>query len=337
MKLPTSPRSSALEDRAPGTTIRVAAIQMQADFAEVDSNLARAERLVREAFQQGAEWVILPEFFTTAIGVHSRMLEAARPLDGRPIQLLTSLAEKYKGVVGGSFIAIREGNAYNTFVLAFPDGRTFFHDKDYPTFWEAFYYIGGEDDGVMETPAGTIGSALCWEFIRTATAERLRSRVNMVVGGSCWWTVPDDATSSDADTSRQAGLELLQETPVRFARMLGVPVVHASHAGSFQGFVMPDQKVHCNSHFLGETVIVDGHGQILARMAYEDGEGIVCADVNLGEVAGPHEPIPDRFWIPELSERTLTRWEEALVQGRRYYDEVTVSHLKTPGPTEFTD
>ena len=322
-----------LEDCAAGTTIRVAAIQMQADFAEVDSNLARAERLVREAFQQGAEWVILPEFFTTAIGVHSRMLGAARPLDGRPMQLLVSLAEAYEGVVGGSFIAVREGDAYNTFVLAFPDGGTFFHDKDHPTFWETFYYIGGEDDGVMETPAGPIGSALCWEFIRTATAERMRGRVNMVVGGSCWWTVPDDATSSEADARRQAGLELLQETPVRFARMLGVPVVHASHAGSFQGFLMPDQKEPYSSHFLGETVIVDGHGQILARMAHEDGEGIVCADVTLGEVAGPHEPVPNRFWVPKLPERTVMGWEEALVQGRRYYDEVTVSHLNLPRPT----
>ncbi len=328
--MPTPPLSSALEDRAPGTTICVAAIQMQADFAEVDSNLARAERLVREAFQKGAEWVILPEFFTTAIGVHSRMLGAARPLDGRPTQLLMSLAEEYEGVVGGSFIAIREGNAYNTFVLAFPDGSTFYHDKDYPTLWETFYYIGGEDDGVMETPAGPIGSALCWEFVRTATAKRMRGRVNMVVGGSCWWTVPDDTRSSEADARRQAGLELLQETPVRFARMLGVPVVHASHAGSFQGFSMHDQREAYDSHFLGETVIVDRHGQILARMAYEDGEGIVCADVTLGEAAEPHEPIPDRFWIPELPERTVTRWEEALVQGRRYYDEVTVPHLNSP-------
>jgi predicted amidohydrolase len=326
-----------VEDRSAGTTIRVAAIQMQADFAEVDSNLARAERLVREAFRQGAEWVILPEFFTTAIGVHSRMLGAARPLHGRPTQLLKGLAEEYDGVVGGSFIAIREGDAYNTFVLAFPDRSTFYHDKDYPTFWETFYYIGGEDDGVMETPAGPIGSALCWEFVRTGTADRLRGRVDMVVGGSCWWTVPDDDTSSDAEARRQANLELLQDTPVRFARMLGVPVVHASHAGSFQGFLMPDQEVPYNSHFQGETVIVDGHGQVLARMAYEDGEGIVLADVTPGEVPGPHEPIPERFWIPELPERTVTRWEEALVQGRMYYDEVTVPHLKVPGPTELTD
>ena len=311
---------------ATGTAIRVAAIQMQADFAEVDLNLARAERLVREAFEKGAEWVILPEFFTTAIGVHSRMLGAARPLDGRPMQLLIGLAKQYNGIVGGSFIAIREGHAYNTFVLAFPDGSIFFHDKDYPTFWETFYYIGGEDDGVMVTPAGAVGSALCWEFIRTGTAERMRGRVNIVVGGSCWWTVPDDTMSSDSNASSQAGLELLQETPVRFARMLGVPVVHASHAGSFRGFSTPDQKECYDSHYQGETVIINGHGQILARMAYEDGEGIVYADVILGEVAGPHEPIPDRFWIPELTERTATRWKEALVLGRRYYNEVTIPH-----------
>jgi predicted amidohydrolase len=306
--------------------IRVAAIQMQADFAEVDSNLAKAERLVREAFKKGAEWVILPEFFTTAIGVHPMMLDTARPLDGRPTQLLTSLAKEYEGVVGGSFIAIRDGNAYNTFVLAFPNGNIFLHDKDHPSLWEAFYYVGGKDEGVMETPVGPIGSVLCWEFIRTGTAERMRGRVIMVVGGSCWWTVPNSATSNGADASRKAGLELLRETPVRFARMLGVPVVHASHAGSFRAFTTPEQKEHYHSHYLGETVIIDGHGQILARMAYEDGEGFVCADVTPGEVAGPHEPIPDRFWIPELPERTVTRWEEALVKGRKYYEEVTVPH-----------
>jgi len=310
-----------------GRTIRVAAIQMQADFAEVDANLARTERLARDAFAEGAEWVILPEFFTTAIGVHPRMLAAAQPLDGAPTQLLKNLAKEHRGVVGGSFIAVCGGQAYNTFVLAFPDGSTFFHDKDYPTLWETFYSIGGEDEGVLETSAGPIGSALCWELVRSNTARRLRGRVDMVVGGSCWWTVRDDDESSEADRLRQAGLELLQVTPVRFARMLGVPVVHASHAGSFRGFTKPSCEESYNSRFLGETVIVDGRGQILARMAREDGEGVVLADVTPGAVAGPLEPIPDGFWIPQLSEHIVTRWEEALIQGRRYYGEVTRSHL----------
>ena len=31
------------------------------------------------------------------------------------------------------------------------------------------------------------------------------------------------------------------------------------------------------SRFLGEAQITDGHGNVLARLAYEDGEGIVTA------------------------------------------------------------
>lgn len=308
-------------------TVRVAAIQMQAELADVEANLVRVERLVREAFGKGAEWVILPEFFTTAIGVHPRLLDAARPLDGAPTRLLVRLAEEHGGVVGGSFLATREGHVYNTFVLAFPDGSTFFHDKDHPTMWEAFYSIGGSDDGVLETPAGPIGASLCWEFIRSKTARRLRGRVDMVVGGSCWWTVRDDDGSSEAERLRRKGREMLRATPVRLARMLGVPVVHASHAGSFRGFTTPDCEEPYLSHFLGESVVVDGRGRVLAGMAHEDGEGVVLADVTPGAVPGPLEPIPEGFWIPQLPDRIVTKWEEALVQGREYYDAVTRNHL----------
>ena len=45
-----------------------------------------AESLVREAFAKGARWVILPEFFTSAMAVHQKMLDAARPVDGKRTQ-----------------------------------------------------------------------------------------------------------------------------------------------------------------------------------------------------------------------------------------------------------
>jgi predicted amidohydrolase len=306
--------------------IRVAAVQMQAEMGDVDANLAKAERLVRQAFKRGAVWVILPEFFTSAVAIHPRMLDAARALNGKSMQLLKSLAKEYRGVVGGSFIAIREGHSYNTFVLAFPDGSTYLHDKDFPTFWENNYYIGGSDDGVLNTAKGPVGVALCWEFVRSGTVKRLLGRVGMVVGGSCWWTSADDDKSDTADGFRRQSLSLLKETPVKFARMLGVPVVHASHAGIFRGYAQVDEKDPYNSHYLGETMIVDGRGQILARMSYEDGEGVILADITPGEVEGTHEAIPARFWIPDFSEGTMTRWQEAIKIGRKYYDEVTMPH-----------
>jgi predicted amidohydrolase len=305
--------------------VQVAAIQMNAELGEVDKNLQRAERLVVEAFGKGAQWVILPEFFTSAMGVHQKMLGAARPIDGEPTKLLKRLAKEHNGVVGGSFLAIRNGDTFNTFVLAYPDGSTFFHDKDYPTFWENNYYIGGKDDGVFKTAGDKVGAALCWEFIRSETAKRLLGKVDVVVGSACWWAPPDDVDTDDVKQRRKDNLELIKESPVRFAKIMGVPVVFAQQAGKFQAFADPDETRPYNSHFVGETMIVDGKGNILARRSFEEGEGIVMAEVVLGKVQGPTDPIPEQFWIPNLSGingGTKDGWEKTLKPGRTYYDAV---------------
>jgi predicted amidohydrolase len=259
-------------------TIRVAAIQMKAEIGDVNANLASAERLVREAFEKEAEWVILPEFFTSAMAFNPKMLEAVSPINGKPMQLLKSLAKEYNGIVGGSFIALRDENAYNSFVLVFPDGNVFIHDKDYPSFTENWYYIGGQDDGILDTPSGSIGVALCWELVRSATANRMRGKIDIVVGGSCWWTEnPDNPSESQS-------LSHLKKTPLRFCRMLGVPIVHASHIGTVDHYSESDLSTPGKRVYLGETQIIDGTGEILARMSYEDGEGVILADVTLGEI-----------------------------------------------------
>jgi predicted amidohydrolase len=302
---------------------------MSAEMGDVARNLEKAEALVREAFERGAEWVILPEFFTSAMAYHSKMLDAVRRLDGEPLQLLKSLAKQHSGVVGGSYLATRGDNVYNTFALAFPDGSVCFHDKDQPTMWENCYYIGGSDDGVLDTPGGPVGAALCWEMIRTRTARRLLGKVNLVVGGSCWWDLPDNAPAH-REPLRARNLALLTETPARLARMLGVPIVHASHCGDFEGKALPalapgedpvEDPVY-SSRYLGEAQIVDGHGTVLARRTREEGEGVIIAEVTPGPVEGDLEPIPDRFWIPDLWESLLRAWEIENEMGRYYYQKL---------------
>jgi hypothetical protein len=54
---------------SPRRTI-VAAVQYAPVLGDVDSNLHRAESLVREAAAQGAKWVVLPEFFTSGLAMH---------------------------------------------------------------------------------------------------------------------------------------------------------------------------------------------------------------------------------------------------------------------------
>lgn len=301
-------------------SIRVAAIQMESILGDVDANLDKAQWLVRKAFQQGAKLIVLPEFFTSGMAFHPAMLNAARPLDSEPANLLKRLASENEAIVGGSFIALRDGHAYNTFVLALPDGSVFFHDKDIPTMLENCYYTGGRDTGVIETQEARIGVALCWEFIRTGTAQRLLGKVDIVVGGSCWWDLPENLPS-EKEPLREKNLSLLRQTPSTFARLLGVPVVHASHAGRFDGFVLTDDLSFgkpCRSRYLGEAQITDSQGKILARLSFEDGEGLITADVEIGQ-ANPSETVPEGFWIPQLWPEVLRAWDRENKIGERYY------------------
>jgi predicted amidohydrolase len=313
-------------------TIKVAAVQMRAQVGAVERNLASAEALVSEAFRRGAQWVILPEFFPSAMAFTPAMLSAWQPLEGPPLQLMRRLARKHDGVVGGSFIAKSGHDCFNSFMLVFPDGRYFRHDKDLPTMWENCYYIGGSDDGVLATPAGPVGVAMCWELIRTQTARRLLGKVGLVVGGSCWWDLRLPVPPKYA--AEQARLiDLLRQAPAHLARMLGVPVVHASHAGDFDGLTPGNDSMPYASRYLGETQITDGYGKVLAHMTYEDGEGVIIADITPGQVAGDLEPIPDNFWTHELPSGATKAWEYLNPLGRQYYATTVRPLLERDPPT----
>src|ERR1700758_4519639 len=307
-------------------TIRVAAIQMVAELGDVEANLAMSERLVRDAFERGANLVVLPEFFASGNAFFPDMASTTRAIDGRPAELLLELAREGNAIVGGSFLAWRDGDVYNSFVLALPDGSTHRHDKDAPTYWENCYYIGGNDDGVLPTPQGNIGAALCWEFIRSRTAARLKGKVDIVVGGSGWWGRKD--TGQSDDSSPELGLEIMKATPSRFARMLGVPVVHAAHAGRFVGQSWPDSRESYPSRYLGEAQIVDGNGRILARMSREEGEGVITADISLGSVADAPDAIPDSFWTAEYPEEFYRQWQRDLETGHQYYLSTTLPYVE---------
>ena len=175
-------------------SVRVAAVQMRAQVGAVARNLASAEALAEEAFRKGARWVILPEFFPSAMAFTPAMLSAWQPLEGPALQLMRRLARKHDGVVGGSFIAQSGKDCFNSFLLVFPDGRYFRHDKDQPTMWENSYYIGGADDGSSGRPPVRSGSpcagnwfapgrrAGCWETWTSLSAAR--------AGGICAFPSP---------------------------------------------------------------------------------------------------------------------------------------------------
>ena len=77
--------------------------------------------------------------------------------------------------------------------------------------------------------------------------------------------------------------------------------------------------------------IVDGRGKILARLAHEDGEGVITADVVPGRLE-PSEQIPDRFWIPDLPGLIRFAWTYQNAHGRRYYQRANAKGRLTTSP-----
>jgi predicted amidohydrolase len=301
------------------TEVKVAAVQLQPVLGNVSANLSLCEKLAGEAAAKGAEWIILPEFFTTGMGFDKRIANTALAPDGEATKFLNTLAKRHNAFVGGSFLCRdSDGHVRNAFMLASPEGIVGRHDKDLPTMWENCYYIGGDDDGIIEAPGMTVGSALCWEFMRSQTARRLREKVDIMIGGSCWWSVPSWYPKSITSKWEKENSHTALESVRSFATLVGSPVVHASHCGPIE-CPMPWLPVRYRGHYEAGAMIVDAEGRVLAIRNRHDGPGIVLANV----VPGRHQPkldVPDQYWLHERGKLAAFSWMYQRLHGRRWYE-----------------
>ena len=167
-------------------------------------------------------------------------------------------------------------------------------------------------------------------MIRSQTARRLLGKVDMVVRGSCWWDLRLPVSPEYAGDQARL-MELLRNAPANLAKMLGVPVIHASHAGEFEGLTPGNESVAYVSRYLGETQITDGCGRVLARMSYDDGEGVITAEIKPGQIAEDLVPIPNSFWMGELPTIALKAWEYLNPLRNHYYNK-TVRPLLEANP-----
>jgi predicted amidohydrolase len=297
--------------------MRCAAIQMVPVIGDVDANLEAARRLGDEAGAQGAEWIVLPEFFTTGIAFDERLAGAAVAPDGAALGVLRDLAVAHGATVGGSFLCRdADGEVRNAFLLVRPDGSVAGrHDKDLPTMWENAFYVGGEDDGVIDAGDATAGVALCWELMRSQTARRLRGRVDVVVGGSGWWSIPAWPLTGPME---RRNATTAAKVAGAFAPLVGAPVVHAAHAGPIDCAMPWLPGVRYRGHLQGGATIVDAHGRTLAHRGREAGAGVVLADVVPARVT-PEADIPDGFWLHQRGTMAAATWAYQRVHGRRWY------------------
>jgi predicted amidohydrolase len=223
------------------------------------------------------------------------------------------VARDERVLIGGSFLCRDfDGEVRNAFLLAGSDGLLGRHDKDLPTMWENALYVGGNDDGVIEAPDLTVGAAVCWEFMRSGTASRLRGRVDLVLGGSNWWSIPRWPPTAYTRRAEAANAATAARAPSVFGRYVGAPVAHAAITGAFSCPMPELPGVTYHGRFEGGAQIADAHGRVLARRDGSEGSGYVIADVD-AQRTEPREQVPDRFWLHRSAPDAATTHSPASV------------------------
>ena len=152
--------------------ITVAAIQMKMSQLPVE-NIAHAEALVREAAEQGAQIVLLPELFERPYFCQERRydyLDYAQPVSENPaVARMMVVARELSVVIPVSFYE-RDGNSqYNSVAMIDADGtllgvyrKTHIPDDHY--YQEKFYFTPGNTGfRVFETRYGNVGIGICWD------------------------------------------------------------------------------------------------------------------------------------------------------------------------------
>lgn len=170
-------------------TTRVAVVQHAPVYLDRRGTLERASALIAEAGGQGANLVVLPEAFVPGYPtwawrlrpgtdmalcaqIHARLLENSMTLDAADTVLLCNAARKAKATVvcGINEREDRFGRStlYNSVITIGPDGALLNrHRKLIPTNPERTIWGQGDASGlrVVETPAGRVGTLLCWEAL----------------------------------------------------------------------------------------------------------------------------------------------------------------------------
>lgn len=303
--------------------MKIAAIQLECKFADVMHNLKKVEKYILDAKQKNADIVLLPEFFTSAIGFSPKMNTVA--LKGIYVRnFLKKLSNDLDIIIGGSHLIFDGSNCYNSFDLIFPNGEIYSHKKDIPTQFENCYYTTGDTNNILHTPIGTIGVALCWEMIRTDTLKRLSEKVDFVLAGSCWWDLPEDAPI-ERESLRQYNQKLAIDTPVTFARLLHTPVIHANHCGKVTAYNYPLNNKLQTRQLVGAAQIIDENGVVIKRKLFSEGEGIIIASISNKHRYKAHIDETN-YWIPNLPDSYLAAWKKLNPISQKYYAEYIIPY-----------
>lgn len=255
--------------------IRVAALQSAFVKGDMPGNIARIERLVRDAAALGAEIILPPELFSDHYFCKTQeeaVFATAFAWHEHPsVRAMQNLAADLGVVIPVSIFEKAGPEYYNSIVMIDADGAMLgvyrkSHIPDGPGYQEKYYFRPG-DTGfqVWQTRKGRVGVGICWDqwFPEAARA--------MALMGADVLLYPTAIGAEPQDT----GLD----TAARWRRAMQghsvcnvIPVVAANRVGDEDGQV-----------FYGTSFISDAVGEVVAELDRTE-TGVITARFDLDEI-----------------------------------------------------
>lgn len=266
--------------------ITVAAVQMSCT-RNVQENIARADALVREAAENGANIILLPELFERQYFCQERQYEYyqfAKPAEENDaVQHFAKLAAELGVVLPVSFYEKDGSRLFNSVAVLDADGtmlgiyrKTHIPDDHY--YQEKFYFIPG-DTGfkVFDTKFAKIGVGICWDqwFPETARAFALNG-AELLFYPTAIGSEPILETDSMPHWTRcMQGHAAANLMPVIAANRYGLEEVQPCTENGGQTSSL---------RFYGSSFIADNTGALLCQSARE-GDDVLTAAFDLDALA----------------------------------------------------
>ena len=260
------------------STVTVAATQIACDW-DRDANVARDEKLTRQAAGRGAQIILIQELFETPYFCkdhRSEHLELAKPLDGHPAVAHFQGVARELSVVLPISVFERANNAfYNSVAVIDADGSVAgtyrkSHIPEGTGYHEKFYFSPG-DTGfkIFNTRYARIGVAICWDQWFPEAAR------SMALMGAEMLLYPTAIGSEPQDPSIDSSGHW-QRTMQGHAAANVMPVIASNRIGTEKG----DQY---SMSFYGSSFIASHTGEKVAE-ADRLTEGVITASFNLDEI-----------------------------------------------------
>lgn len=180
--------------------VRVAAVHAAPVFLNVAETIDKVVRLVREASQQGVEFLVFPEVFVPGFpywincyppiiqpGLHLRYHAASVTVPGPEIDRVREAARDTRMVIVLGVNEREGGSLYNTQVAIGSDGALVgVHRKLQPTFAERTVWGQGDASTlkVWDTQVGRVGGLVCWEHTMNLARHALIAQGEEIHAGS---------------------------------------------------------------------------------------------------------------------------------------------------------